>query len=383
MTGVDDGVVEGPASYENCRAAASGQPRRATHEVILYSDVGFTDEWRDPAGPISLLNPIRMERGRVGASIVLRCHVHHAFELPQNWDKPDLSRFTGASFWDEIACLVSLQHGARLVAGDISRTFDGSDPLGEPRTDSRPPIVYSPARRSTAVLPWVLEDKRIVPGLLPKLHQLTPREALALLRAARSYRDAIWIAEADPQLAWLLLVSALEVAAAHTAAPDGDDLEGRFREAMPKLTNTLDSIGADAVALVAPHLVHLIKSTARFLHFFERFPPPPPERRPPEGFRFRPWESSMKKALSTVYDWRSKALHGGAPFPPPMCNPPHVNLSDWSAPCETVPGLAAHTQGGTWTRNQMPFTLHLFEYIARQSLLAWWQGMHADPSGST
>jgi hypothetical protein len=137
---------------------------------------------------------------------------------------------------------------------------------------------------------------------------------------------------------------------------------------MPQLTNTLDSMGADAVARVAPHLVHLIKSTARFLRFFERFPPPPPERRPPEGFRFRPWESGMKKGLSAVYDWRSKALHGGIPFPPPMCHPPHVNRRDWSAPCETVPGSAAHTQGGTWTRNQMPFTLHLFEYIARQSL---------------
>ena len=67
---------------------------------------------------------------------------------------------------------------------------------------------------------------------------------------------------------------------------------------------------------MAPLLAPIVKSTARFLRLFEMFPPVPPDRRPPEGFQFRPWDTAMTKALKAVYDWRSKALHTGIPFPP-------------------------------------------------------------------
>ncbi len=137
------------------------------------------------------------------------------------------------------------------------------------------------------------------------------------------------------------------------------------------------------MALVAPHLSHLVKSTARFHAFFKRFPPPPPERRPPDGFRFRPWDTRMKKALGAIYEWRSKALHAGIPFPPPMCEPPYFQHGTWEAPCETVPGLAAATKGGVWTREQMPFGLHLFAHVAQQCLLAWWRSLSSDPDGAS
>lgn len=366
----------GPASYLNFRAADKGAPCVGVVEVFLYSDVRFVDHVQEGLGPISLINPIRLDEGRVGPAIVLRYAFHYSEELPNNWSgKPDLSRFTGASAFDELACLLSLQHGARLVAGGVTRSFDGGDPLGTPQTDRVPPNIYLTDRRSQPVLPWVSEQKHMTSGLLPQLGRVRPTDALALIRSARSYRDALWIADADPQLAWLLLVSAVETAAAHFAIPDEEDAEARLRDAAPKLAEVLDAIGPDATGRAAPHLAHLFKSTARFLAFFKRFPAPPPERRPPEGFQFRPWDESMKKALAAVYDWRSKALHAGVPFPPPMCRPPFPVHPDWSAPCETVPGLAAYMQGGVWTREQMPFGLHLFEHIARTSLLAWWQSL--------
>jgi hypothetical protein len=39
---------------------------------------------------------------------------------------------------------------------------------------------------------------------------MEPGDATALVRSARFYSDALWIAEAEPDLAWLFLVSALE-----------------------------------------------------------------------------------------------------------------------------------------------------------------------------
>jgi hypothetical protein len=147
---------------------------------------------------------------------------------------------------------------------------------------------------------------------------------------------------------------------------------------MPELSDALDEIALDAVARVAPHLASLVKSTARFQAFFKTFPPAPPERRPPDGFQFRPWDTGMKKAIGTIYDWRSKALHAGIPFPPPMCDPPYPKNNGWVAPCETIPGLAAYTRGGVWTKKQMPFGLHLFEHITRASLLGWWKSLTPD-----
>jgi hypothetical protein len=40
-----------------------------------------------------------------------------------------------------------------------------------------------------------------------------PADQVALIRAARLHQDAVWIAEQEPELAWLMLVSALETGA--------------------------------------------------------------------------------------------------------------------------------------------------------------------------
>ena len=227
------------------------------------------------------------------------------------------------------------------------------------------------------MLPWVAETKEITAGLLPTLGGLSPAEALDLVRSARSYRDALWVADSDPQLAWLLFVSALEVIALRVAAPSDGDAEAQLRKAAPEIAAALDSVSAEGVAKMAPLLAPIVKSTARFLRLFEMFPPVPPDRRPPEGFQFRPWDTAMTKALKAVYDWRSKALHTGIPFPPPMCRPPYFNHPSWQAPCETIPGHGAHDYLGSWTRDQMPFGLHLFEHITRTTLVRWWASLSA------
>jgi len=41
---------------------------------------------------------------------------------------------------------------------------------------------------------------------------LSPEQAIALGRAARLYQDALWLAESEPNLSWLMLVAAVETA---------------------------------------------------------------------------------------------------------------------------------------------------------------------------
>jgi len=82
--------------------------------------------------------------------------------------------------------------------------------------------------------------------------------------------------------------------------------------------------------------------------------------------------NTSELGLRKIYDWRSKALHGGTPFPEPMCNPP---FQQKDACFEKPIGLASQTKGATWVAADTPMCLHIFEYIVRHSLLNWWDSM--------
>lgn len=103
-------------------------------------------------------------------------------------------------------------------------------------------------------------------------------KATALVRAARLYRDALWIAEAEPELSWLLLVSALEVAAVqHQAETPSIDV---LRASKPALVQRLEAVDTSLAKEVADHLSRELRATARFLAFMLHFLPSPPHERP-------------------------------------------------------------------------------------------------------
>ena len=180
--------------------------------------------------------------------------------------------------------------------------------------------------------------------------------------------------ESEPELAWLLLVSAIEVAAVHCHVTDSTAID-ILRQSKKDLAEKLDPASLE---LVADAFAELLRSTGRFIDFLCTFLPEPPDPRPPEGFQLQWSVSNMKKRFNKVYALRSSALHGGIPFPPPMCWPPSPDKGgDFLAPCETVPGLATSSTGGVWKKEDMPFSLHTFEYIARGALLGWWRSLFA------
>jgi hypothetical protein len=195
---------------------------------------------------------------------------------------------------------------------------------------------------------------------------------MAIVRAARLYQDALWVAESEPALAWVLFVSAVETAAGHWDI-QADSPRTRLQASRPDIEQLLLTKGDDQfVDSVAKLLTDSMGSTRKFRTFLLKFHPDPPSERPHEYYQLLWDEPTLKKAFDVIYRYRSKALHAGTPFPYPMCGPP----SNVGRPYNEVPeGLATAAYGGIWTRKDVPMLLHLFEYIVRSALLRWWESM--------
>jgi hypothetical protein len=210
-------------------------------------------------------------------------------------------------------------------------------------------------------------------SLLPKI---SPLDAIALIRAVRLYQDALWIAESEPSLSWVMLVSSIEAAANRWRTADVSPLE-KLKDSKPELVAFLDDTGVEGLSSkVAECVADSLGSTKKFVDFVMRFLPLPQSVRPAEWGQHS-WEpQQMNKTMRLIYGYRSDALHGGRPFPAPMCEPPYRH-GDWGAPAEKPLGLATSTMGGTWLAKDTPMLLHTFEYIVRHALLKWWQSMVA------
>jgi len=285
-------------------------------------------------------------------------------------NETDTSNYHGGWFQDEIAALVSLCLGIRVRAADESRRFDGGgDPLGRHqafRFRSEPTMNLGERRLK---LPNSVGDhylKNISPiKLLPKLSR---EEAIVVIRAARLYQDALWVAESEPALSWLMFVSALEAGA--NMWHKGDDTPvSELKESKPDLYSILENTGIEGLTeSVAKEIVHTLGATNKFIKFVMKFLPDPPEKRPREWAKISWSRTSMKAALGKIYEYRSNALHGGIPFPAPMCN---GGMMIEGCMVEKPTGLACSTLGGVWLAEDTPMLLHMFEYIARGVLINW------------
>jgi hypothetical protein len=371
----------GPISYENWKAALQGRPSRGAHEVPLFSDARITAEIREGLGPYSFLNPVPDLRvpHRLVPRVILRAEEHLAedeIEPIPSLDETDAERYHGGWLKDEIAALASLALGVRFKAGGPTRQFDANaDPRGKPILWSMSTDPVLPEGHQGTIIPRArgphslenLEPLKTFPNLCPA-------DAFALVRAARRYQEALWIAEAEQNLAWIMFVSAAEAAANHWR-PGQESAVERMRASKPELETLLREYGhADLVERVAELVAPYMGSTRKFVDFITEFLPSPPDDRPGEGGRHS-WEpEEITKSMRQVYDYRSKALHAGRWFPAPMCWQP-MQVPGWEHPSEIQPFPAAGTEGGFWRAEDTRILLHTFEYIVRGALLNWWKSM--------
>jgi hypothetical protein len=197
-------VPVGTASYDNWRAFESGAPRIMEFEHPLYTDARVTGQVTDGLGPYAFINlvPLIQDQRRAQAAFVLRWSIHVLFDSPKML-KTDQERYHGGSPTEGVAALASLRCGIRLRSGGPSRRFEpNGDPRGIPVAwNSEPPPSFDlgsgPPR-----LPTVAGEHSITGvAAMSSFPHLKPEQAIALVRSARLYQDALWLGESEPNLA--------------------------------------------------------------------------------------------------------------------------------------------------------------------------------------
>jgi hypothetical protein len=290
--------------------------------------------------------------------------------------------YHGGTLLDEVAALVALVLGSRIKAGPIVRRFDASTPLGRPQFLQGLRAPYLPERTDGRC---VITNTQPAVGIqevdqLALTINLGNDDRRALMKAARYYQNALWIAEEDTATAWLYLVSAIETIAHRVKIAESDPVS-LLKQSHPELVNKLEELHAATVTLVADTFGTTLKVTKGFRETVRRFLPDPPPIRPPSyGQIDWDWEK-LRKGIDQIYKLRSKAVHEGIPFPGPLCEPPVPTTDEHGklgTPQELPPGDSWVGISG-WKATDMPMYIHVFAHITRGVLLNW---MRATAEGS-
>jgi hypothetical protein len=326
---------------------------------------------------MSILNTVPgFPEGLLRLSMVLRISIGIEIE-PPDMNQRHTKTYHGGGIFDEVAGLVSLALGIRCQSGGITRRWDiKTDPLGHPyEFDHKAPYLpTSDPRRPilpTATRTVALADLQ---PLLSVYAGTSPETATAIVRAARLYQQAVWVSESDPNLSWILLVSAIEVAAAHHATGTKPAREV-IAHAWPEMDAVLDTLAPNHANEIASLVAHLVKSTRKFIDFCMQYLPNPPTERPAEWVQVD-W-TRMRRHLSMIYEYRSKALHSGTPFPAPLLDSP-LKVEDGPPP-EVPFGYSASDGASVWLKADLPMHLHIFEYLVRNALISWWRNVESAP----
>lgn len=369
MSAYPESPIEGgPDGQFNWRCASAGLPVNDTVEIALYSDARLTGH--GGFGPYRLINTVPMDpHEQLPMAAVLRMEWH----VPDRDPLPDMSRskqdtFHGGDLPDEIAALISLALGIRVQAGGVIREFRNSgDPRGTPvQHGHRRPALPGARRRA---IPSLTEgDLRRIDAILDVYPRVRPSKGIEVVRAARAYQQGLWMSDADPEYAWLKFVSALETAANCWWRGDNDVVDA-LRYAKPELAELLGPYGGDKLVRdVGEMLKDQVRATRRFYAFTSHYTPDPPNDRPPTAFQVD-W-NHLPRAMRRIYGYRSKSLHAGTPFPPPMLERPEP-FEQGQPPPEKPLGLAAAVGPNVWQAEELPMLLFVFEHITRGTLLAW------------
>ena len=205
----------GPFGWQNWRAYSGGESVSAD-EVACYTDAEVAGEVLEGLGPFELLNipPGPVRSGEAQLAVVLRIGYYAVGKSAQlQGPKTNVGGYHGGNIGDELASLISLALDCRLkAAGTIRNFFPSAGPRGRPRDLNHRRPYLAPTAGILPGLPGTVRLDDCVP-LLQRYPQLSPEQVDSLLRAARAYQQALSVAEDDPALAWLKLVSAVEAAA--------------------------------------------------------------------------------------------------------------------------------------------------------------------------
>lgn len=233
-------------------------------------------------------------KGEFSPVLFVRFGDYSEFSIPNSNDTAT-DAYHGGLIFDEIAALVSLTLGIRARAGYVTREFsDKHDPFGRPVERRRPPRILS-IDYDRLVVPNAVFGKKSIDsiGLFSRIPYLKIEEANALIKSARAYQNALLVAESDPSLSWIFLVTSIERAAKGRASI-GKTKQDIYRMMEPDFSSKLEALSPDAFNLVAMKYADLVKSTFHFIEFLKAYLPDPPIDRPAE------WAQSEKLSFKMV-----------------------------------------------------------------------------------
>lgn len=357
---------------------ANSSPYVAEYKMI--TDVPVYGEARE-VGPFSFINLITQAGRRAINSM------KPAILLRVRWPESDYKRtsfdnnyqhYSGGDFIDEVAALVSLIFGAPMVGGSLRRNFGpASDPLGDPRGYNEKPSPYLDIDYARLTIPRAFTNVSVADlNVIDRIRHMDAAASAALIQSARLYQQALLLCETSPELAWLMLVSAVEVIANRYSAQTDNDLE-RFRQSHADLAEILKE-HAEIELLLAKKMANLTKSAHKFRSFLVKFCPSPPENRPPPSFQVEMAGDGFIKVINRIYGCRSQHLHSGIAIPEPMCEPPRwYSFPDHPSEGynEKPLGLGAWAKEASWKAEHCPILLYHFEFIARGAIMNWWNSI--------
>jgi hypothetical protein len=341
-------------------------------EFGLYSDSTFQGELHN-LGPYEVLNlggqGRRVTPGQASQALVLRSNWHLAHEplLVGGLAKTRIEGYHNGWIDEEFAALLSLSLNVRCRSGGPIRSwFDSADVYGRPDSayHERPPLARP---RYAPMLPRLTRDGVAVETAVEYLRiyfSCDAARAATILRAARQWQQAAWVADSDPGLAWLQLVAAYEVAA-QLEADSVDPLEA-LRASHPHWAEVIGSSGHEDAPRVADEAARLFGAGRKIRAMLSRYPPDPPSIRP--AYHQVDW-SKLERAVRKIYGYRSAALHEGRPIPAPLLEPP-------MPPGDPPPELPAGAVGvgmSSWAAKDLPMYLHTFAHVVSESLRVWWR----------
>ncbi|EKY3904436.1 TPA: hypothetical protein LTW88_000873 [Enterobacter hormaechei] len=359
-------------SYKNLKLAHQGSDLRSITEFSLYSDsqpIGAVDD--DSVYCFLNMLPRITKQSTVASSITVRTKWYSDLNnMILSSSQSHTKDYHGGWYNDEIAALSSLLLGVRFHAGSITRHYDYyTGDFGRIQAESSfPPVLEF--KHNKPIVPNAIKEIDITNlKVLNNLHLLSEKNFNHLIRAARSYQNALWICESSPNMSWLLMVSALECAASQWAKSNASK-EERFKHAKPELYEKLDTNEfRHLIPIIANEFKDSFGATKKFVDFCLYFLPDEPHVRPKAG-RIDWEKESLSATFKKIYSYRSKALHGGQPFPEPMCSHPEV----WDG-YTAERARACSTLGGTWLNEDVPINLNTFNFMTHSILNKWWQSL--------
>lgn len=277
-----------------------------------------------------------------------------------------------ANIGHEVSALISLAIGVKIRYGGITRRISHpsitlSDPFGEPllpESEWRPPLEVAdlfPILPSTSGTKFA-DDLTVLNNLI----NAKPAQYKAFINSARIYQDSLELADRDPNLSWILMVSALETAANIENLLLTEPIT-LFECAHPNLHEFLSEHKVPEILTeVAKTIAPTLKATNKFLSFCVKYLPDAPRDRPDEEKHRIEWtEESLKKCLGIVYNYRSVYLHTGKRFPSLMLEAPHRSAEKPNVE------MARNYRNREWKDKEVPITFDSFHYLCRGILINW------------